>query len=382
MTWQYLPTSLFFPAGRGATLRRSGSGGGDVFVTSNTTPTLSALSGNESPMDSLMTHQSGATSEPLMESPGLDLWMESLRVFRASPSAQPGSEWEPKTIEICGRIPFALLERSAPGSFFLRTSLDYLAQWIKPQRTLFGTSESYWETWPKAGMMQDGVCYPLKTWEHHIRDEEYGLWPTPTYGDVELERRKGNLYKTKTGSVRAMNENGVSSNRGLPGAVLCPTPNARDYKGEPGKAWSSQSSLPAAISKYPTPSATDYRTGYGDTAAARKQHAKRKKPLRDSVAQSMKLNPPWDEWLMGWPIGWTSLDPLPLEVFADWLDRFGAEWWQSDPADIPYAPTNELIPRAITHKLKDRVPRIRCIGNGQVPAAAAAAWELMVDGGV
>lgn len=23
-----------------------------------------------------------------------------------------------------------------------------------------------------------------------------------------------------------------------------------------------------------------------------------------------KLNPDWEEWLMGWPIGWTSLEPL------------------------------------------------------------------------
>lgn len=30
------------------------------------------------------------------------------------------------------------------------------------------------------------------------------------------------------------------------------------------------------------------------------------------------LNPEWVEWLMGWPIGWTSLEPLSKESFEQW----------------------------------------------------------------
>ena len=26
-----------------------------------------------------------------------------------------------------------------------------------------------------------------------------------------------------------------------------------------------------------------------------------------------QLNPPWVEWLMGWPIGWTDLKPLEMD---------------------------------------------------------------------
>lgn len=31
-----------------------------------------------------------------------------------------------------------------------------------------------------------------------------------------------------------------------------------------------------------------------------------------------RLNPPWVEWLMGWPIGWTDLKPLEMARFREW----------------------------------------------------------------
>jgi hypothetical protein len=36
-----------------------------------------------------------------------------------------------------------------------------------------------------------------------------------------------------------------------------------------------------------------------------------------------QLNPRWVEWLMGWPIGWTSLQPLETDKFQQWLDAHG-----------------------------------------------------------
>lgn len=35
------------------------------------------------------------------------------------------------------------------------------------------------------------------------------------------------------------------------------------------------------------------------------------------------LNPPWVEWLMGWPIGWTDLEPLATGKFQLWLRSHG-----------------------------------------------------------
>jgi len=36
-----------------------------------------------------------------------------------------------------------------------------------------------------------------------------------------------------------------------------------------------------------------------------------------------KLNPTWVEWLMGWPLGWTSLEPLEMDKFQEWLRQHG-----------------------------------------------------------
>ena len=36
-----------------------------------------------------------------------------------------------------------------------------------------------------------------------------------------------------------------------------------------------------------------------------------------------QLNPEWVEWLMGWPIGWTALEPLATDRFQRWLRLHG-----------------------------------------------------------
>jgi hypothetical protein len=156
------------------------------------------------------------------------------------------------------------------------------------------------------------------------------------------------------------------------------TPNARD--GE--KGWNSHDSngslhLSAQVHQYPTPSATDYRTGYReDSEAGIAQREKRSKPLRDAAAPGTQLNPDWVEWLMGWPIGWTSLETLPQEMFWEWLDKSSAgTWWQSDPAE-PSDDWSVVVPR--TGKgIKNRTSRLRGIGNGQVPLCAYTAFFIL-----
>ena len=49
--------------------------------------------------------------------------------------------------------------------------------------------------------------------------------------------------------------------------------------------------------------------------------------LEDQVAQKHgaggHLNPTWVEaYLMGWPVAWTSMEPLPKEVFQEWERTF------------------------------------------------------------
>jgi len=64
---------------------------------------------------------------------------------------------------------------------------------------------------------------------------------------------------------------------------------------------------------------------------------------------------------MGWPIGWTSLEPMKELI---WLS------WEIDPAD------EGKLPR-ISVGIPDRVNRLKAIGNGQVPLCAATAWRIL-----
>jgi hypothetical protein len=85
----------------------------------------------------------------------------------------------------------------------------------------------------------------------------------------------------------------------------------------------------------------------------------------DAVAMSGgSLSPDWTSWLMGLPIGWTSLEPLPKEDYDQWLQMqcdgtWWAQWWGPWWFDCP----------SIATGIKDRVNRLKCLGNGIVPAS-------------
>ena len=82
----------------------------------------------------------------------------------------------------------------------------------------------------------------------------------------------------------------------------------------------------------------------------------------DAVAMSGgSLSPDWVSWLMGLPVGWTSLEPLPREEYLDWFhSQLDGTWWQEERG----------LPR-VTTGIPDRVNRLKCLGNGIVPAALA-----------
>jgi len=71
------------------------------------------------------------------------------------------------------------------------------------------------------------------------------------------------------------------------------------------------------------------------------------------------LSPDWVEWLMGIPLGWSSMQPLPREEYLDWFHaQQDGTWWQEERG----------LPRVSTG-IKDRVNRLKCLGNGIVPAS-------------
>ena len=63
----------------------------------------------------------------------------------------------------------------------------------------------------------------------------------------------------------------------------------------------------------------------GGSRMGREGHTPR---LRDKIAEMTPrgggtLNPEWCEWFMGWPIGWTALQPLETDRFRSWLRAHG-----------------------------------------------------------
>jgi len=166
--------------------------------------------------------------------------------------------------------------------------------------------------------------------------------------------------------------------------------------------------------KWPTPATRDYKDTGTVYTPIRKDGKNRMDTLGRVAANGGQLNPDWVEWLMGWPIGWSSLEPLTDLI---WLS------WEVDPADLEVpepipTPTkamlggyskdencrrgregrkgnqsgNEMlrrvrdkygsgtgpIPRIATN-IPDRVSRLKCLGNGQVPACVAMAWQMLSE---
>lgn len=179
---------------------------------SSSQSTRSMSSRQESGTDTLTTRPFGTTSEPSQEAIQnvgdiLSNWLKSkiLSSRQGSPVSHSQAQEEEKektTQETCGLTPFALLEKSDPSSSFWKTCEDCSRQnrssanaealWATPQRTLFDTLDEYWQTWPKAGMMLDGACYPQPRWERRIEEigcglspeDEGWLWTTPGATDT------------------------------------------------------------------------------------------------------------------------------------------------------------------------------------------------------
>jgi hypothetical protein len=67
----------------------------------------------------------------------------------------------------------------------------------------------------------------------------------------------------------------------------------------------------------PTPTARDWRSGKASEATMQRNS----RPLSEKVGGL--LNPQWVEWLMGWPIGQTDLEPLATDKFQQWRRSHG-----------------------------------------------------------
>ncbi len=145
--------------------------------------------------------------------------------------------------------------------------------------------------WPTRGSMRNGECYPPLESEPLTSGGASGLWPTPTTGDAK-----------------------AAGSRNTPGSKAHPGISLTDaVRGDGGKG-----------RLFPTPH-RNCSTGPGSQGRDGGEN------LQTQVGGS--LNPPWVEWLMGWPIGWTDLQPLAMDRFREWSGLHGECSDEEGPAD-------------------------------------------------
>jgi hypothetical protein len=180
--------------------------------------------------------------------------------------------------------------------------LNHDGLWLKTFRDfsqvmMDGSLETFLGTWPGAGMMRNGICYPQQGWERRIYAEGFLFLPTPDCSDRRSMKSKqqGLSNYVKRWPTPRANKIGGQSSLGfsptLEQAVRYPTP--RSTRG---------GSATETVKMFATPKARDYRTGQHERWIT-KNHGDN---LNDQIGG--QLNPMWVEWLMGFPLGWTVLD--------------------------------------------------------------------------
>ena len=155
-----------------------------------------------------------------------------------------------------------------------------------------------------------------------------------------------------------------------------PTPTSTERSGvNPNKPDVIQGLTHAVkLAEFPTPCASDSKDRGGMYNPAIQMRVEKGKQIQLSMVARYKaggsLNPDWVEWLMNWPTGWTSLEPMSRDVFNKWMQiTKSGNWWAKEPAGVPRVATG----------VKDRVARLKAIGNGQVALCAATAWKLLTE---
>ena len=224
----------------------------------------------------------------------------------------------------------------------------------------------------------------------HLKEEvmvEEGLrmWPTdnlvPT--PVANDHKHNPAEKLENWEKRAKKkkEEGINLQFALRHYVqMYPTPTARDYKGArkpetlKKKGRTETNSLPDKVRAledhrmWPTARAAlgmNMKTtegmaklrhkGYLETEVAHVHiHEEKKEPVG-------ALNPPWVEWLMGFPIGHTSVN-------EDITYNMEVDYWGEEPP----------ISR-VAVGVKNRKDRLRCLGNAVVPQCLAVIAECIKE---
>jgi hypothetical protein len=262
----------------------------DVFVPSSESPTPKPSSSPGKTMARSPLSRFGMTCEPLTADHGAALLTSWLAAFPARTSALQEA------------VTASTASDPASGQKWRGSFAKYdpaESKWKTHQCSLLGGLDEFSETWPKWGSMRNGECYPRQTWAPPTFESESGspvVWPTPTASGFEVKDIPKLIERRARLAAKYGNNGfGLTLNQAV---KMWPTPCA--------SASASKGSSPAALT----------RKSGRSRASDRIDHAV-------MASDGGQLNPQWVEWLMGWPIGHTALEPLATDRLAEWLQQHG-----------------------------------------------------------
>lgn len=244
--------------------------------------------------------RAGTTSAPSTADPGVASFISSLAACPAHPGAVPGGGWASRMIGTCGRRWQESLGKSRHSLFLSKTSADqgHSCGWC-------ALTSNEWDI-----ACRRTPLLPPPAWVRDIFDGAALYLPM-------LIRRDG---RTFVGSQSTPSRKGGKTlgERFLP--TLCAAGSGSNVGGAQGCNGPLRRPIQTLVRHAPTLVASSVRESTG------------KKNGRSSngiVAQATRassggaLNPEWAEWYMGFPIGWTALEPLAMPRYQQWLDGHG-----------------------------------------------------------
>lgn len=139
------------------------------------------------------------------------------------------------------------------------------------QLSLFGVAEKYSDRLPNWGIIVNGELYAAGR-PSELPTEERGSFVLPTPTTDQRPQR----YK----------QGGRSTLCAILEGDMLPTPTVNDATNNPStpSQWDRHDSLPVEV-------------------------AKREGKTRETIGKDARLHPQFVEWMMGFPIGWTDLNP-------------------------------------------------------------------------
>lgn len=310
MAWLYLPVSVGLNSvSSNCSLNR------ESFVMSRGKPMQAQSLYRKWKKDSFMKLLYGLMLEPSTAQSLVERWISLLPDSHVNPGRLLENYRKPMTKDGFGMILKESFAKLDPHS----------SSWKTSQVSLMGELTPFLGRWPRSGSMLNGVVSRCPKLAETITEKEFlfsDIYPTPTASQITTEgttRLYRNLFLNGILTLEeATAMNGNYNPLKKKGALeIFPTPTAHEAekagfysKGQMGQSLSAMAKQGRI---YNTPVARDGANSTFPPSQSKWDSLPGDIMRMGEARPGGVLNPEFVEWLMGWPIGWTDLEPAVME---------------------------------------------------------------------